>query len=97
MRIYLVAAIVLFSLAGILLGYGLPNTIMHPAPGGGVIFYGGSSFLDENGRIVNYYDPIYSQTTVYGIAALIAGILMFALHRTRSKNKDALENPRNRK
>lgn len=84
MRIYLVSAIALFSLAGILLSYGLPNTIMHPVPGGNL--YGGGSFLDENENIVNYYDPIYAQTTVYGILASVVGIVMFALHRTSKKN-----------
>lgn len=94
MRFYLVCSIALFSLAGVLLGFGLPNTLTHPVPGG--IFYGGSSFLDENGHVVNYYDPIYAQTTVYGIIASVVGTVMFALHRT-GKKKDTLENTTNRK
>jgi len=88
-QLYLVSAIALFSIAGILLAYGLPNTIMQPRPGGNL--YGGGSFLDGNGNIVNYYDPIYAQTTIYGIIASIVGIIMFALHRT-SKEKDLVEN-----
>lgn len=80
MQIYLIAAIALFSIAGLLLGYGLPNTILHPRPGGSL--YGGSTFLDENGNFVNYYNPIYGLTTVYGMLASAVGIVMFVLYRT---------------
>jgi hypothetical protein len=76
----------LFSLAGILLVYGLPNAIMHPVPRG-ITLYGGSSFLDENGRIVNYYNPIYSQAAAYGIVASMAGILMLVLHLMSRKRE----------
>jgi hypothetical protein len=88
---YLISAITLFLISGILLAYGLPNTIMHPRPGG-IILYGGGSFLDRNGNIIDYYDPIYAQITVYGILASVVGVvMMFALYRT-SKKKGLVEN-----
>jgi hypothetical protein len=89
-QVYLVSAIAMFSLTSLLLGYGLPNTIMHPVPGG---LYGGSSFLDENGRVITYYDPSYAQSTVYGILGSVFGIVMLVLHRTSKKH--AVENMTN--
>jgi hypothetical protein len=87
-QVYLLSAIAMFSLASLLLGYGLPNTIMHPVPGGNL--YGSSSFLDEHGRVITYYDQSYAQSTVYGILGSVVGIVMLALHRTSKKH--AVEN-----
>jgi len=73
----------MFILASIFLSFGLPVTITH-LPAGGIV-YGGSSFLDQNGHVVNYYDPIYGQATLFGVLASAVGVIMLVLQRTSKK------------
>lgn len=79
MRHVLALSIALLSIGAFLLSFGLPNYLSHPTGG---TLYGGSSFLNDEGEVVNYYDPIYRLTSLYGILVAIVGFLVFLWYRT---------------
>lgn len=89
MKLYLLTATIFFSIAVVLLGFGVPYTISHIHAVGNVYCCSVNPLNGNTQSDTMYFEPLFEQATLFGILASTVGGAMLIVHVA---NKRAIEN-----